>query len=137
MRFGTCLKGVSTLLSKILHLPFNMPKALSITIYVFDWLKFQCTFFGDNSFFPPLKWHQNQGQTRYVAFAILVCKAKTFLSPHICQCQFLRIRPNHACFPPNQNHSPKICIQHHKSLVISMSKILFYNDKIQDLYKEQ
>jgi hypothetical protein len=49
MRFGTCLKGVSTLLSKIFHLAFNGPKALSITIYVLDWIKFQCVFLCDNS----------------------------------------------------------------------------------------
>jgi hypothetical protein len=56
---------MSTLLNKILHLPFNMLKAFSIAIRVFDWMKFQCTFFGDNSLFPPLKGHQNQRQTRY------------------------------------------------------------------------
>ncbi len=53
MRFATCLKGVSTLLSKIFHLAFNAPKALSITIYVLDWKKIQCAFSCDNS----LKFH--------------------------------------------------------------------------------
>ncbi len=132
MRFGTCFKGMSTHLSKIFHHPFNMPKALSIAICALDWMKFQSIFSSDNSF--SHLWKDTKTNAKLgVLHPQLVYKAKTFPSPHTCQCQFLGIRPNHACFPPNQNHSPKICIQHHKSIVVSMSKILFYNDKIQDL----
>jgi hypothetical protein len=62
--------GMSTLLSKILNLPFNIPKALSINILVLDWIKFQCALYLGNPFLSPLNGEYNQGHIGLTTFDI-------------------------------------------------------------------
>jgi hypothetical protein len=53
-KFGMWRNGSSTFLSKIKNLPFNIPKALSTNILVFDWIKFYCALYLGSPSFSPL-----------------------------------------------------------------------------------
>jgi hypothetical protein len=46
--------GMSILLNKIINIPFNIPKPLSINILVLDLKKFQCALYHGSPSFSPL-----------------------------------------------------------------------------------
>jgi hypothetical protein len=54
-KFGMWHNGMSTLFSRILNLPFNIPKVPSIDVLVLDCIKFQCVLYFGNPSFSPLK----------------------------------------------------------------------------------